>query len=514
MKPYLALIPILSALLATAQPNYLDPSFNKTGTRQLRGFHESVANSVAIRGDGTILVAGASSFNTYDFSLALFKPDGSLEPSFGQNGIVTTPIGNAYDGINAVALDGVGRIVVAGASDSSNQHYWTLARYSASGILDNTFATNGIYKTTALPGDAMDLKVQDDGKLLTCGWMTSGPGGVFGLLRLLPDGRPDSTFGMAGIVRLDLNGAWPQSLVLQPDGKILVSGFSWDTPPRRGAASLVRFQANGSIDSSFAMNGIITRDWSPDNDEGAVVLLQPDGKIILVGNARDIGVNYIVVERYLSNGQPDTSFGVGGQATNPATTDGWCHTAVLMPDGRIVVGGARRYGNGFFSLMALYGYLPDGTPDTGFGTHGVITTSIGNPSSEINELALQADGRLVAVGYAGDSLSSISQMAIARYLAMPSLGVPASPKSKIEFSAWPVPLSRQLHIAYTIQNAGAVKLELRDATGRVVQRWDEWKDASAGSHEHALSLSPDIAQGVYLLCLHTAECSSSVVVRK
>jgi uncharacterized delta-60 repeat protein len=303
-------------------------------------------------------------------------------------------------------------------------------------------------------------------------------------------------------------------MVLQPDGKILVAGFSWAAPPRRGEASLIRLQANGSLDSSFAGNGIITRDWSPDNDEGAAVLLQPDGKIILVGNARDIGTNYIVVERFLSDGQPDPSFGLGGQANNPATAGGWCHTALLMPDGRIVVGGARHYGNGFFSLMSLHAYRPDGTPDASFGDHGRITTSIGNPSSEINELALQADGRLVAVGYAGDSITNSSQMAIVRYIDNPSLDVSASPKVGVAFSAWPVPIYGELHVAYTLQHSGPVKLELRDVSGRIVQQWEKGMPAVVGSYEERLSLPPDLAAGAYLLCLHTVDGTSSVMVTK
>lgn len=516
MKQYLAFIPVLSAVLAGAQPSHLDPTFNKTGYSVLRpGYHEGFANSVVLQGNGSILVSGASSGNTFDFSLVALRPDGSLNSSFGTAGGVITPVGNAYDGINVMALDREGGVVVAGASDSAASHRWTLARYQPNGSLDITFAANGLCKLPTLTGDVTDLKVQDDGKLVACGWLTSSPAGEFGLLRLLPNGVPDATFGAAGVVRLSMNGAMAQSLVLQPDGKIIVSGFSWGMPPRRGEASLLRFNTDGTLDASFGNGGIIIRDWSPEDDEAAAVLLQPDGKIILAGNARDNGANYIVVERYLSNGQPDASFGQGGQALNPATYEGWCHTAVLMPDGRIVVAGGRRYGAGAFSLMSLYGYLPDGSPDTSFGTHGSITTSIGKPSSEIRKLVLQADGRLVAVGYAGDSVDALSQMVIVRYRPMPSpLAVPVIAKTELAFNAWPVPLSGQLHIAYALRTPGPVSLELRDAAGRVVQRWDEGHVTAPGHQEHQLSLSPDIASGVYSLCLFTADGRSSVMVCK
>lgn len=503
---------ILLQVAVHAQDIHLDPSFNNGGTLLHKaGSSSCFANAVAIRADGGILVGGGSDqYKNPSFVLSLFRPDGSLDTLFGKKGIVRTPFGNGFDGILAIAFDGDGRFVVGGGTNNSGSSRWAIARYMNNGVLDSSFASDGFYITTyPFTGQVTDLQILSDGKIVASG-MATHLGGV-GLLRLLPDGDLDSTFGNAGIIDTDPKVMLEAgNMVLQPDGKILLSGYTY-TIHRPNV--MIRLQANGSFDSSFGNDGVINNNWSDDIDGGAAVLLQADGKIIQVVNIKPKGVNYILLERYFPNGTIDSSFGLAGRSIHAGSANAWAQSAVLMPDGRMVVGGGYFYGYGYLSIMALFGYLPNGLPDSSFGTSARITTSIGNPSSVIKQLAVQQDGRIVVAGHANEYIGN-QQTAIARYRPLSRLAIASIDRTSIPLSAFPIPMDESLQVIYTLDKAGPVVFTLTDATGRIVQTWGGLSTISAGRHEERLAISPSIACGLYQLRLVSGTSVSRISVIK
>ena len=168
-----------------------------------------------------------------DFALARYDPDGSLDPTFGRDGIVTTDFAAATDFAYAVALQSDGKIVAAGTSVGDTEDF-ALARYNPDGSLDPTFGGDGTVTTDFWDGfeRAQGVAVQSDGKVVAVGWGGSG----FALTRYLPDGTIDLRFGVGGKVTTDFlpSGAAGYGLALQSDGRIVLAGESdgpFDKPP-------------------------------------------------------------------------------------------------------------------------------------------------------------------------------------------------------------------------------------------------------------------------------------------
>lgn len=209
----------------------------------------------------------------------------------------------------------------------------------------------------------------------------------------------DPTFGGDGIVVTDAGGIedFPGGLVIQPDGKIVVAGAG-TTDPRR--FTLIRYSPDGSLDESFDGDGIRSDDFEPGfNNEAFELLLQPDGKLVAVGRS---ALQEVIVARYLSDGSLDDSFGAGAGFVEFTVGDGGsAHAGALYDDGgtlKIVVAGQESFVNQFVVRLD-----PDGSFDSDeFGSSGVVITDIEGTDNETNAVAVQPDGKIVTAGFAGD----------------------------------------------------------------------------------------------------------------
>jgi uncharacterized delta-60 repeat protein len=233
---------------------------------------------------------------------------------------------------------------------------------------DLTFDTDGRV-TTDFPGGpdgATAVAVQSDGKIVVAG----DAGEDFALVRLNPDGTLDATFGTGGRVYTDFFLTFDQvnAIVIQPDGKIVVVG-STDVDPATGSDiendfALARYNTDGSLDTTFGIGGRVTTDFDGKNDEALGVALQPDGRIVVAG-------------------------GVGG------------------------VGGGGFSG---FADVGLARYSTDGSLDTTFGVGGRVTTDFGQNFEQATDVAIQSDGKIVAAGSTKSALNSGDGVfAVARY---------------------------------------------------------------------------------------------------
>ncbi|NER26898.1 MAG: DUF4347 domain-containing protein [Symploca sp. SIO1C4] len=354
-------------------------------------------NSVVLQPDGKIVLAGqaevAGQIEAYqgdNFALLRYNSDGSLDSSFGSNGIVTTNIANdddidsnyydnnySVDEIDSAILQPDGKIIAVGSTSTSTYTYDTnqdfaLARYNSDGTLDSSFGSNGIV-TTDIANDSDFISsaiLQSDGKIVVVGSTENNDNRYFALARYNNDGSLDTSFGSNGIIVTDIEGSddYAASVALQLDGKILVAGgtisdseidpnFDLIGITGNEDSVLVRYNSDGSLDTSFGSNGIIVTDLSGGTDFVKSIVLQSDDRIVMAGliitnENNDFDDNSVLV-RYDGEGNLDSSFGSNGIVVTDLLFNFFNrgNGVAIHPDGRIIAGGSSR-SNGNFSVAA------------------------------------------------------------------------------------------------------------------------------------------------------------------
>ena len=371
-------------------PGDRDTSFGIDGLVTTDFGRDDIAYELTLQPDGKIVLVGETGddgFEERDFALARYNSDGSLDASFGTGGKVTTNFERinfpSLDVGTSIALQPDGKLVVAGISNFD----LALARYNSDGSLDASFGTGGKVaddlQNLWTVTNAADVVLQPDGKIL----VASQTDGDFALVRYNNDGSLDTSFGIGGQAIEDFGGNdISTSIVLQVDGKILTAVITL-LDDLTDELTLVRYNSDGSPDTSFGTGGTVTAnvgsfDWDGSGD----LTLQPDGKIAIVLRTD----NGLTVARYNSDGSPDTSFGTNGQVKNdfnsvePGNDFGIFapgNAIASQADGKLVISG-----------IGLVRYNSDGSLDTSFGTNGVVTN--GNGSA----VAIQPDGKILGVG--------------------------------------------------------------------------------------------------------------------
>jgi uncharacterized delta-60 repeat protein len=290
------------------------------------------------------------------------------------------------------------------------------------GSLDTTFGSGG-KKTVNFGGVdvARAVLVQPNGRVVVAGG--GGPASSFCVVRLrAANGTLDPTFGSGGKRTIDFGGddEGDYGAALQPNGKIVLAGFSG---PEGGNVQLARLNANGKLDTTFGTGGIAGVDFGGD-DFGEAVARQADGRILVAGRSTAAGA---VVARLRATGVLDPAFGGDGRVTLPG--GGSASAVLVQPDRKIVVAG-NASGSQAMTVTRL---KPDGTPDATFGTAGTATIDFGSLADLAAGAALQADGRIVVAGYT----QSAEDVAVARLNANgspdPTFG--AAGKATVDFGA-------------------------------------------------------------------------------
>lgn len=265
------------------------------------------------------------------------------------------------------------------------------------GSLDLSFDSDGKATTVIGTGYASGqaVAIQDDGKIVVAGY-TSGSSSInndFALVRYNADGSPDSTFGSGGKVVTDIEGGFDRctAICLQSDGKIVVAGGNTDF-------KLVRYNPNGSLDNSFDFDGKLTTDFGSVYDQANSIALQSDGKIVVAGYSN----NDFAIARYTINGTLDNSFDTDGKViTNFSSSvfgnsDDYGYSLVIQNDGKIIVAGAST--NQFGTDCALARYNTNGSLDTTFGVAGKVVTDLGSSYDEIYCIVLESGGKIISAG--------------------------------------------------------------------------------------------------------------------
>jgi uncharacterized delta-60 repeat protein len=407
-------------------PGDLDKTFNRSGVITTPVGSVDVSGTgygIAIQPDGKIVAVGiAQNSSTYSsgFAVVRYTITGSLDLTFKDTGIVTTPFGDsglAY----SVAIQPDGKIVAAGYSrDVFGEPFnFTVARYTISGDLDSTFNDSGIVTTpiTNADGYGRGVALQSDGKIVVAGRSEYNSGdNDFAVVRYTPTGTLDSTFNDTGIVTTPIGSGEDRGfgVELQSDGKIVVAGFSENGNGNTGFA-VVRYTTTGTLDSTFNDTGIVTTPIGNFGDVAFPVAIQPDDKIVVAGAADD---SFAVV-RYTVSGSLDSTFNQGGIVTTTVSDNQEGDGLALQSDGKIVVTGGSCNSSSYCTFTVLR-YRDDGILDTTFNHTGVVTTPIGNApfGAWAFSTVIQPDDKILVVGV------SDGNFAVVRYLGRGNIYLP------------------------------------------------------------------------------------------
>lgn len=372
---------------------------------------------------------------TFAAPLAAAPAAWGLDPTFGENGIVTTNI-SRQDISTELAIQPDGKIVVVGYATSSTTigNNFFVTRYTVNGALDTTFANSGYVAMNFgyRDADARTVAFQADGKIVVGGLaMTSGFGRDFGLARFNNDGSLDASFGGDGLVVTRFSDNYAQayeevveSLVIQPDGKVVAAGTLRDPSQSRYILSnriaLARYNADGSLDSDFGTNGLVESNFGNELNAAMIVAQQSDGKFVIGGYTGFVSEDYqtrrdFMVARYNTDGTLDTTFGQEGKTTTDFEGKDDVVTAmVLRPDDSILVVGYSSTADSMRrSVIALAQFEANGAPDFSFQEDGKATYNLpAGDDVSITDIALQSDGAFLISGYTFTPNRSILQ----RYL--------------------------------------------------------------------------------------------------
>ena len=408
-------IPLLSRL-ALGAAGGLDPSFG-SGGKVVTGFgHNARALDATLQSDGKLVVVltlDNTPIATSAFAVARYLSNGTLDASFGRNGLTKIAFTNFINTPNSVAIQPDGKIVAGGEAQSADGSVdeFAMARFNANGTLDTSFGTGGKVTTDFLTTHAGGFHeganvvlLQPDGKILLGGVVSSNPDAPTdtALARYNSNGSLDTTFGNGGKVSMISIGA-VNALAVLTDGQILALN---------NAAGIAQFQSNGTLVPVTSGTIAVTSHTS-------ITGFQLDAKFILAGGGLGpSGENDLDVKlsRFLPTGGMDPSFfnspifdfGAPGAFTNTA------QAFAVGSNGRIAVGGLSQTPS-FGDIFGLARLNSDGTLDSTFGTGGTVTTNFGG-SDQVLAVVVQPDGKIIAVGQTFNTTKSIANLALARYL--------------------------------------------------------------------------------------------------
>jgi len=422
----------------------LDESFNQKGFVTCNIDPEGERNSsisyaMGIDSRGRIVVAGgAAARRTHgDAVIWRYLHDGRLDTSFGNSGFVThnsAAGGNGDDSINGMTIDGNGKIVVVGSSQSIADMDMAIWRFNEDGSLDTTFNGTGIVTSHSAAGGNDDdfagaIVLDESGRLVITGWSKGGKGDFdMTVWRYNTDGSLDTTFGGDGIVAYhDAAGGggndYGNDVVIDSQGRILVTGQSC-TGSEYWAfdMAIYRYDRSGNLDHSFDGDGIVTHNSAAGGDRfdmGNALALDRNGRILVTGYSFNGGLYEMVIWRYHQDGTLDKSFDGDGIVTHANAAGGGHYnfsTDIIVDSSEnvLIAGHSKRPGvpgephNSDWD-MALLRFEEGGSVDKSFGRNGVVThhnAAGGYKDDMAFQLAIDSNGAIVVAGrsYNGHAL--------------------------------------------------------------------------------------------------------------
>lgn len=400
-----------------------DSTFNGNGIVITEIGQFNIPSEMHILPGGKILVTGETAYyqtvQGYDYAAFQFDSTGQADNSFNGNGKTSYPLlQNDHCGGSVVLSNG--KFIITGFRDTIT--LTNAVRFNANGSIDNLFGSNGIVylQTKGTDEYIKKILVQPDNKIIAIGYRYAGEinKGTTAFIRYNANGTIDSSFGTNGIFLYDDPGVNIHSAILQNDGKIVVSVLKYSFyPDYYKYIGAFRLNTNGTMDYNFApaTNGLFLMEDVITEGYGNNIVQQPDGKILLTGNFDDPD-EPIVLIRLNVNGTADNSFGINGMLVMDAdTTINYVGSIVLQPDGKILLAGDKVYQDSLAKFFVMR-FLANGTVDNSFGNNGLATNPVLPLSyTYLASMELQPGGKIIIGGSLYDANYTTGNVALARF---------------------------------------------------------------------------------------------------
>ncbi len=426
---------------ASTASGSLDTCFGAGGkvTTNLNNTSSKFANDVMIQPDGKLVVAvyeNPPSGNKQDFLVLRYDTAGLLDPTFGSGGVARISFTNSGSELpSALAIQSDGKIIVAGYAPLKSYSAFAVARLNPNGSLDTLFGNSGkvlFSFQNNVTASVQSVTIQANGYIVVAGRSNA----EFALARFRPNGTFDTGFNGTGKVTVStansadtlVGGAY--AVTIQ---KVTVSGVVQEKLVAAGIRpklagvdrdmAVLRFNPNGSLDSSFGSGGKVFTDFSGYSDQAKAVAIDANNNIVVAGHtltgSTTDSIRFALV-RYTENGALDASFGSGGKVTaGPIGYRSFVYGRglAIQADGRIAVSGIVETTDFSYADFGVARFNSDGSPDSSFGPDGtgfVVTDFYGAKDYAWGGLAMQADGRIVVVG--GTGAAGSQDIELARYM--------------------------------------------------------------------------------------------------
>jgi uncharacterized delta-60 repeat protein len=377
----------------------LDPSFGTSGkvVTDFTGLTDDLARAIAVQADGKIVAVGQARGGGTHLAIARFNPDGSADTGFGSGGSAALDFGGADSKGHDVVIDSAGRAVVAVVEDAS----LIIARFTAAGKLDATFASGGHFTATGAGevGNAASIVIQPSGKIV------AGAGGRdFVLVRLDANGLLDRTFGgnSTGYAVTDVSGGGNDRLAgieLRPDGRIVAGGTTVGaTPSHKTDVALAQYTADGRLDTTFAGTGKIAgRIFPTDLSEISDIAVSPEGNVLVAAYSG----NDVAVARFRANGVLDRGFGTRGLWVLPETNEPITGKMAVYQDESLLLS-AFTFASQYYKGLNLYHIgsagipIVDGASDPHYPVTSVFLAANDSSTPAAPDVLLLPDGDILA----------------------------------------------------------------------------------------------------------------------
>lgn len=422
----------------------LDSSFDRVGATTILGEKDFGAGAIAIQPDGKIVVAGVirnkvNGVTETDIMLIRYNEDGTLDATFDGDGIATAPLKNSQSG-SAILLQADGKIVIGGtfSLDNWQMNTFGLARFNANGSIDTAYGTNGFVQTpTIFRGILNDIKFVDDENVIAVGTNFASN---FLMVKYDATGQVITSFGSKGdgIIEEKFNKiAVLNKCVVSKDNHIYVAGSS--LTDTKYNAFIGKYDSNGVVDTSFGGNGRIVKEF------GSAIASFGD----------DIAID--------SKDELIVGYGVGPTSNYD---------------------------------FALESYSLDGVLKTSFGTDGYFSTNFGAGHDYFQTMLIQPDNKIVMIGNNYDQVIARVNNSKKVVLSTDDFTV-----NSTVINVSPNPINEFPVLNLQLQKATTLSVDLYDAKGILVSSLIKNKSYAEGSTTEALSLSNNLAKGIYFLKL-------------
>ncbi|MCI5145954.1 MAG: hypothetical protein D3923_10595, partial [Candidatus Electrothrix sp. AR3] len=396
----------------------LDPSFGHDGRVAIELGLGTRANAVKVQPDGKVVGAGFST-SSVDRNFMLFRllPDGTPDPAFNGDGTVTTAVGSFDDEALTLALQPDGKILAAGYSiNKASNRDFAVARYENDGTLDDTFGNNGIVITAVGINheEITDIALQPDGGIILTGSAQTSTGKVVVLGRYLANGTLDTSFANNGfsLNAVGLN-AQAESVVLTND-YIVVSGSYSDST--RTGLMLLGFNKDGLLDSSFAGSGIATPADTTVFNEGYGMFVNADNTILVAGSVGEEEERDAALFQFTADGYPISTFGINGTVMIPTSLQDDVLYDVVVTGGMIAATGFKTVDDGREFLLVTYNQAGGSVQEsTGDFKASVVTTEYSDGTDTSTAVAAVSSNTVVVVGESKTDDETSSSAAISQY---------------------------------------------------------------------------------------------------